>query len=142
MMMTKKKFLVLNYLNVKLTTIEFLIVKNKKTYKSSFMLLKDLVDSINTSMLMVQYRMHPSIAMWPSWRFYDDKLINGIGRDQRRPPRGIQWPAEVSSATPSNPDISHDGKRLQPILFIDCSMGIEETDTSMSKKNLVEVEVI
>ena len=43
-------------------------------------------------MLNVQYRMHPSIALFPSGQFYDGKLTNGVSEDARRAPTGLNWP--------------------------------------------------
>jgi len=45
-------------------------------------------------MLDTQYRMHPSIAMFPSDLFYGGKLLNGVSAPERRPLAGFEWPRE------------------------------------------------
>ena len=42
-------------------------------------------------MLDTQYRMHPSIAMFPSDLFYGGKLLNGVSPPERRPLAGFPW---------------------------------------------------
>ena len=42
-------------------------------------------------MLDTQYRMHPSIAMFPSDLFYGGKLLNGVSAPERRPLAGFPW---------------------------------------------------
>ena len=38
---------------------------------------------VKPSLLEVQYRMHPSLAQFPSQFFYDESLKNGVSREQR-----------------------------------------------------------
>ena len=45
-------------------------------------------------MLDTQYRMHPSIAQFPSDLFYGGKLLNGVTPPERRPLAGFPWPRE------------------------------------------------
>jgi len=40
-------------------------------------------------MLDTQYRMHPTISCFPSWRFYNSKLMDGIVADDRKLPPGV-----------------------------------------------------
>ena len=40
-------------------------------------------------MLSEQYRMHPTIAEFPSWRFYNHELRTGV-QPEDRPPVGLQ----------------------------------------------------
>ncbi|KAG2453966.1 hypothetical protein HYH02_001012 [Chlamydomonas schloesseri] len=43
-------------------------------------------------LLDTQYRMHPSIAAWPSAAFYQGKLVSAPKPSERRPPTGFPWP--------------------------------------------------
>ena len=43
-------------------------------------------------MLDIQYRMHPAISEFPSEKFYDRLLKNGISCCDRPRPEGIIWP--------------------------------------------------
>jgi len=47
---------------------------------------------VPTKLLTVQYRMHPAIAAFPSFAFYQSKLTNGLGPEARRAPMGYYWP--------------------------------------------------
>ena len=47
---------------------------------------------IKPALLDTQYRMHPSIAQFPSDSFYNKRLKNGVKSDQRRPPPTYRWP--------------------------------------------------
>lgn len=73
-------------------------------------------------MLDTQYRMHPSIAMFPSDLFYGGKLLNGVSAPERRPLAGFDWPREEF-----------------PVAFIPVR-GIE-LDDGVSKMNEAEAEV-
>ena len=53
---------------------------------------------IKVRMLDMQYRMHPSIAQWPSEALYDGKLGNGDVTLQLRPPGGFPWPTDCAIA--------------------------------------------
>ncbi len=45
-----------------------------------------------STMLTTQYRMHPAIREWPSERFYDGKLEDGVSANDRTAPVGFMWP--------------------------------------------------
>ena len=47
---------------------------------------------IQPNLLNIQYRMHPSIAQFPSFKFYDNMLENGIDDSQRPIVPGFNWP--------------------------------------------------
>lgn len=71
-------------------------------------------------MLDTQYRMHPSIAMFPSDLFYGGKLRNGVSPPERRPLAGFPWPREEF-----------------PVAFLPVNQGIE-MDDGVSKLNEAE----
>ncbi len=52
-----------------------------------------LIDAgIKPFMLRTQYRMHPIISEFPSARFYENKLENGVTEKERLAPAGFLWP--------------------------------------------------
>ena len=52
-----------------------------------------LIDAgIKPFMLRTQYRMHPIISEFPSARFYENKLKNGVTSKDRLAPAGFLWP--------------------------------------------------
>eukprot|EP01117_Protostelium_nocturnum_P019913 TRINITY_DN8750_c0_g1_i1.p1 TRINITY_DN8750_c0_g1~~TRINITY_DN8750_c0_g1_i1.p1 ORF type:complete len:392 (-),score=173.99 TRINITY_DN8750_c0_g1_i1:125-1300(-) len=53
-----------------------------------------LIDKgVDTQMLQIQYRMHPSIAQFPNSQFYSGKIENGIEADEDfEAPKGFEWP--------------------------------------------------
>ena len=68
---------------------------SKRAEESGFArsLFERLIDAgIEPFMLRTQYRMHPCISEFPSARFYDGLLENGISPDERQAPAGFIWP--------------------------------------------------
>lgn len=51
-----------------------------------------LRQGITPILLNVQYRMHSTLAIFPSYHFYNNGLENGINDDQRKPIGGFTWP--------------------------------------------------
>jgi len=51
-------------------------------------------DGIPFRMLNMQYRMHPAISEFPSQKFYNNLLKDGISSRDRPRPKGIFWPNE------------------------------------------------
>ncbi|MED5452801.1 MAG: AAA domain-containing protein [Candidatus Thermoplasmatota archaeon] len=47
---------------------------------------------IEPHLLRVQYRMHPSISLFPNERFYAGRLEDGVESAQRPAPGGMLWP--------------------------------------------------
>ena len=47
---------------------------------------------IKPHLLRIQYRMHPSISLFPNQRFYDGKLEDGVEESNRPAPAGMLWP--------------------------------------------------
>eukprot|EP00798_Chlamydomonas_sp_ICE-L_P001599 gene1599-32988_t len=70
-----------------------------------------------SAMLQVQYRMHPSLSVFPSMEFYSGKLVDGVQAVDRPPPS--PYPAFFPNA-------------MQPITFIDVA-GAETANQSGSK---------
>ena len=56
-------------------------------------LFERLVDAgLTPFILKTQYRMHPCISEFPSARFYDGLLENGVSAEERLAPAGFIWP--------------------------------------------------
>ena len=56
-------------------------------------LFERLIDSnLEPKLLNTQYRMHPVIREFPSMRFYENKLLDGEGLENRDTPAGFIWP--------------------------------------------------
>jgi len=51
-----------------------------------------LRNGVEPYFLDTQYRMHPAIAAHSSENFYRGALKTGISPEERKPPRGFQWP--------------------------------------------------
>lgn len=76
---------------------------------------------LSSHMLDTQYRMHPTLRDFPSGRFYDGQLLDGVSAEERPAPAGFMWP-------------DWDG----PVAFIPID-GVEQVDTEgASKSNLDE----
>ncbi|PON78551.1 P-loop containing nucleoside triphosphate hydrolase [Parasponia andersonii] len=73
-------------------------------------------------LLNVQYRMHPSINLFPNREFYNNQIQNGQNVKDRRYNRRFLK-----------------GKMYNSYLFINVSHGKEEFDDKRSRKNKVEV---
>lgn len=43
-------------------------------------------------LLEAQYRMHPALACYPSYAAYEGRLHTGVNREERREPKGFNWP--------------------------------------------------
>jgi senataxin len=76
-------------------------------------------------MLNVQYRMHPSISLFPSKEFYDQKLFDG----------------------PLVTQVNHNKRFLQEKMyasysFINISKGKEQSNRGQSLKNIIEASAI
>ena len=75
-------------------------------------------------MLTIQYRMHPSLAHFPSKHFYHGRLTNGVSERERPVPPGIPWP---------NPGM--------PLALVDVPSGKQKgTENSKSLFNMEEAE--
>ena len=76
-------------------------------------------------MLNVQYRMHPSISIFPSKEFYDEQLAD----------------ASIVKETSYNEHFLK-GKMYGSYSFIDISKGKEQSDRDHSLKNTAEAAAI
>jgi len=47
------------------------------------------------TLLTAQYRMHPSISAFPSWRFYRDELKNAVSAQDRQLPQGLPFRSNI-----------------------------------------------
>lgn len=72
-------------------------------------------------MLSIQYRMHPLIAEFPSWRFYNHKLETGIRREDR-------------------PEVLLQGLVLGTMAIV--HVGFAENSQGMSKSNQAEADCV
>jgi superfamily I DNA and/or RNA helicase len=80
---------------------------------------------IDSVMLNEQYRMHPSISLFPSSFFYEGKLLNSSNTNFYSPIPGFSWPGENRWA------------------FIDSGkLNSQEEQSGMSLINLVEAEMV
>ncbi|CAH9106059.1 unnamed protein product [Cuscuta europaea] len=76
-------------------------------------------------LLNVQYRMHPSISLFPNKQFYENKVMNG--------PNVTKEGFEKRFLK---------GEMFGPFSFIDIRGGREEQDIKHSSKNMVEVSAV
>ncbi|XP_030499105.2 uncharacterized protein LOC115714517 isoform X2 [Cannabis sativa] len=77
------------------------------------------------NLLNVQYRMHPSISLFPNKEFYNNQILNGQNVKDRSYNKSFLR-----------------GKMYGSYSFINVSHGKEEFDDKRSRKNIVEVAVI
>ncbi|PRQ45250.1 putative P-loop containing nucleoside triphosphate hydrolase [Rosa chinensis] len=76
-------------------------------------------------LLNVQYRMHPSISLFPKREFYDNQIVDGPNVKEKSYERCFLK-----------------GKMYQSYSFINVANGKEELDHRFSRKNMVEVAVV
>ncbi|KAH7852474.1 hypothetical protein Vadar_025206 [Vaccinium darrowii] len=76
-------------------------------------------------LLNVQYRMHPSISLFPNREFYESKILDGSNVKEKTYERHFLQGSMYGSYS-----------------FINVSHGKEEFDSKHSRKNLVEVAVV
>ncbi|BBG98601.1 P-loop containing nucleoside triphosphate hydrolases superfamily protein, partial [Prunus dulcis] len=76
-------------------------------------------------LLNIQYRMHPSISLFPNREFYDNQILDGPNVNERSYERCFLQ-----------------GKKYQSYSFINVANGKDEFDHGHSRKNMVEVAVV
>ncbi|XP_066277875.1 uncharacterized protein [Branchiostoma lanceolatum] len=78
---------------------------------------------VQVHLLDTQYRMHPAISTFPSERFYEGRIKNGVEASDRMPPSGFNWP-----------------NQKMPVSFVNVSS--RETSRGTSKFNDEEVQIV
>ena len=73
----------------------------------------------------MQYRMHPSISLFPNKEFYDNQIMDGPNVKEKTYERHCLK-----------------GTMFGPYSFINVSHGAEQFHNSHSRKNMVEVAVV
>ncbi|GMH39425.1 hypothetical protein BSKO_07323 [Bryopsis sp. KO-2023] len=102
-----------------------------------------LFDNINTTMLQIQYRMHPTIAEWPSLSFYSGKLQSGVSSGDRIPPPGVPWPMNLPANPGASFPVHNDLSNRDPVVFVSVMGGVEQTvGETQSKVNHTEVQAV
>lgn len=76
-------------------------------------------------LLNIQYRMHPSISLFPKMEFYNNQIFDGPNVTERSYERRFL-----------------EGKMYQSYSFINIANGKDEFDHGHSRKNMVEVAVV
>lgn len=89
-------------------------------------------DRIPSTMLNVQFRMHPSLAEFPNKTFYNGALENGAGTELIAPVQSSYWP---SSTTTHKQD-------AQRLCFIDHKGRESKAENSASLCNFSEARVV
>lgn len=87
-----------------------------------------LADQVEPKLLDTQYRSHPLIMEFPSTKFYNGELKNGVAARDRHPPVGFRWK--------KNSEHSY-----QPVAFVNSDSSEFSTGTS-SKSNTGEADLV
>ncbi|KAJ1602537.1 hypothetical protein NDA14_006412 [Ustilago hordei] len=102
--------------------------------RSLFERLIESGQNIPSTMLNVQFRMHPSLAEFPNKAFYDGALQNGKGTEQIAPVESSYWRTRTAGQKKSQ-----DAQRL---CFIDHQGRESKTDNSTSLYNTSEARIV
>ncbi|CAL2244485.1 unnamed protein product [Prunus armeniaca] len=104
------------------------MVKSKVSAKAEFgrSLFERLAGLGHTKHLLnIQYRMHPSISLFPNREFYNNQILDGPNVNERSYERCFL-----------------EGKMYQSYSFINVANGKDEFDHGHSRKNMVEVAAV
>lgn len=88
--------------------------------------------NIPSTMLNVQFRMHPSLAEFPNQTFYDGALENGKGTELIAPVASSYWSASAGSAN----------QEAQRLCFIDHKGRESKAENSTSLCNVSEARIV
>ncbi|XP_033122014.1 probable helicase MAGATAMA 3 [Anneissia japonica] len=101
------------------------LVKSSNADQLEVSIFERLRQTFPTHLLNIQYRMHPTLAAFPSLKFYENQLLNGVDAKDRPLPSGF----------PHN--------KGKPLLFLDTSMiKSREKSAGESKLNREEANEI
>lgn len=76
-------------------------------------------------LLKIQYRMHPSISLFPNKQFYENKILDGFNVQEKTHKKHLL-----------------EGNMFGTYSFVNVTYGKEEFDNSHSQRNMAEVFVI
>ncbi|TKY86071.1 hypothetical protein EX895_004896 [Sporisorium graminicola] len=100
--------------------------------RSLFERLIESESSIPSTMLNVQFRMHPSLAEFPNRTFYDGALENGKGTELIPPVASSYWPSPGSTSE----------KDVHRLCFIDHKGRETKAENSTSLCNVSEARIV
>ncbi|KAJ1020051.1 hypothetical protein NDA16_004331 [Ustilago loliicola] len=102
--------------------------------RSLFERLIESGQNIPSTMLNVQFRMHPSLAEFPNKTFYDGALENGEGTEQIAPVESSYWPSRTAT--------QRKDEEAQRLCFIDHKGRESKADNSTSLCNTSEARIV
>lgn len=103
--------------------------------RSLFERLIESGQNIPSTMLNVQFRMHPSLAEFPNKTFYDGVLENGKGTEQIAPVESSYWPTRTAAQKEGKDD-------AQRLCFIDHKGRESKAENSTSLSNTSEARIV
>jgi superfamily I DNA and/or RNA helicase len=93
---------------------------------------------VPTVMLNTQYRMHPTLARFPSGEFYDDLLLDGVADGSGVVPARLSPP--VSKLLQRSPTALGDTSGRPSVVFLD--HGGNESESDRSRVNWNEAHIV
>ena len=100
-------------------------------------------NGVTTMLLDTQYRMHPSISLFPSQHFYGGRLKDGVGAEMKPPPLGFPWPAVTNGGLMPVAVVAVEGReeKAGATGFGLASKSKQSDDAGVSFRNNLEAEV-